>query len=65
MPGKVIALFVEAGTSVERGQPLLVIEAMKMEHTIIAPSTGRIASIRFGVGDQVTEGVQLVEFAAQ
>ncbi|MCD6681679.1 MAG: acetyl/propionyl/methylcrotonyl-CoA carboxylase subunit alpha [Burkholderiaceae bacterium] len=65
MPGKVIALFVEAGASVERGQPLLVIEAMKMEHTIVAPSTGRVASIRFGVGDQVGEGVQLVEFAAQ
>ncbi|MBW7924129.1 MAG: acetyl/propionyl/methylcrotonyl-CoA carboxylase subunit alpha [Burkholderiaceae bacterium] len=65
MPGKVIALFVEAGASVERGQPLLVIEAMKMEHTISAPSAGRVASIRFGVGDQVAEGAQLVEFAAQ
>ena len=65
MPGKVIALFVEAGVSVERGQPLLVIEAMKMEHTISAPSAGRVASIRFGVGDQVAEGAQLVEFAAQ
>ncbi len=65
MPGKVIALFVAAGASVERGQPLLVIEAMKMEHTISAPSAGRVAAIRFGVGDQVAEGVQLVEFAAQ
>ncbi len=65
MPGKVIALFVEAGASVERGQPLLVIEAMKMEHTISAPSAGRVAAIRFGVGDQVAEGVQLVEFATQ
>ncbi|MCO5100641.1 MAG: acetyl/propionyl/methylcrotonyl-CoA carboxylase subunit alpha [Burkholderiaceae bacterium] len=65
MPGKVIALFVEAGATVERGQPLLVIEAMKMEHTISAPSAGRVASIRFGVGDQVAEGAQLVEFAAQ
>ena len=64
MPGKVIALFVEVGAEVERGQALLVIEAMKMEHTISAPSAGRIASIRFAVGDQVTEGVQLVEFAA-
>jgi 3-methylcrotonyl-CoA carboxylase alpha subunit len=65
MPGKVIALFVEAGATVERGQPLLVIEAMKMEHTISAPSAGRVASVRFGVGDQVAEGAQLVEFAAQ
>ncbi|HEY0877647.1 MAG TPA: acetyl/propionyl/methylcrotonyl-CoA carboxylase subunit alpha [Zeimonas sp.] len=65
MPGKVIALFVEAGATVERGQPLLVIEAMKMEHTISAPAAGRVASIRYGVGDQVVEGAQLVEFAAQ
>ncbi len=65
MPGKVIALFVEPGAQVERGQPLLVMEAMKMEHTISAPAAGRVSAIRFAVGDQVAEGAQLVEFAAQ
>ena len=38
MPGRVTRLLVEAGSTVRRGQPLMVIEAMKMEHTIIAPA---------------------------
>ncbi len=63
MPGKVIALMVAAGAKVARGQPLLVIEAMKMEHTISAPADGEIASVLCAVGEQVADGVQLVEFA--
>ena len=60
MPGKVIAVLVETGASVEKGAPLLVMEAMKMEHTIVAPSTGKVGEILFGVGDQVADGAQLL-----
>jgi 3-methylcrotonyl-CoA carboxylase alpha subunit len=60
MPGKVIAVLVEAGATVSKGQPLLVMEAMKMEHTIAAPSEGKVASLPFRVGDQVAEGATLV-----
>jgi 3-methylcrotonyl-CoA carboxylase alpha subunit len=60
MPGKVIAVLVETGAAVEKGAPLLVMEAMKMEHTIVAPSKGRVVEILFGVGDQVSDGAQLL-----
>jgi len=60
MPGKVIAVLVEAGASVEKGAPLLVMEAMKMEHTIVAPATGKVGEILFAVGDQVSDGAQLL-----
>jgi 3-methylcrotonyl-CoA carboxylase alpha subunit len=62
MPGKVIAVAVEAGTRVARGAPLLVMEAMKMEHTIVAPADGVVAELLYGVGDQVAEGAELVRF---
>jgi 3-methylcrotonyl-CoA carboxylase alpha subunit len=45
MPGKVIAVLVVAGASVEKGAPLMVMEAMKMEHTILAPSSGKVSEI--------------------
>ena len=60
MPGKVIAIHVRAGDRVSRGDPLLVMEAMKMEHTINAPQDGVIAEVRYAVGDQVAEGDALV-----
>ncbi|HEU0202377.1 MAG TPA: acetyl/propionyl/methylcrotonyl-CoA carboxylase subunit alpha [Burkholderiaceae bacterium] len=62
MPGKVIALLAEPGAAVEKGAPLLVMEAMKMEHTVIAPQRGVVKSFRFAVGDQVSDGIELVEF---
>ncbi len=62
MPGKVIALLAKAGAVVEKGAPLLVLEAMKMEHTINAPRAGTVKSFRFAAGDQVAEGAELVEF---
>jgi len=62
MPGKVIALLAIPGAAVEKGAPLLVLEAMKMEHTISAPHAGTVKSFRFSAGDQVEEGVALVEF---
>ncbi|WP_337903610.1 biotin/lipoyl-containing protein, partial [Cupriavidus necator] len=63
MPGKVIAVMVEPGSTVTRGTPLLVMEAMKMEHTISAPADGVVSEVLFGVGEQVTEGAQLLAFA--
>ena len=62
MPGKVIALLAKPGAIVDKGAPLLVLEAMKMEHTISAPRAGTVKSFRFAAGDQVDEGVELVEF---
>ena len=62
MPGKVIALLAKPGAAVEKGTPLLVLEAMKMEHTISAPHAGTVKSFRFAAGDQVDEGAALVDF---
>jgi 3-methylcrotonyl-CoA carboxylase alpha subunit len=62
MPGKVIALLAEPGARIEKGAPLMILEAMKMEHTILAPATGIVAAYRYGVGDQVADGAELVEF---
>jgi 3-methylcrotonyl-CoA carboxylase alpha subunit len=64
MPGRVVQLFVGAGEAVRRGQALLVIEAMKMEHTIAAPYDGTVAAMPYAVGDLVEEGVELIELAA-
>ena len=63
MPGKVIAFLAKAGDSVTRGQPLAVMEAMKMEHTIAAPRDGRIDELLYAVGDQVDEGGELLRLA--
>ncbi|AUT71093.1 acetyl/propionyl/methylcrotonyl-CoA carboxylase subunit alpha [Paraburkholderia hospita] len=60
MPGKVIAVLVEQGAVVEKGQPLIVMEAMKMEHTIGSPTAGKVAEVLYAVGDQVTDGAQLL-----
>ncbi len=60
MPGKVIAVLVEPGAIVEKGAPLIVMEAMKMEHTIGAPAAGKVAEVLFAVGDQVADGAQLL-----
>ena len=65
MPGRVTRLLVEAGSTVRRGQPLMVIEAMKMEHTIIAPADGTVEKVRFAVGDMVEEGAELITLAAE
>jgi 3-methylcrotonyl-CoA carboxylase alpha subunit len=60
MPGKVIAVLVEPGTVVEKGTPLIVMEAMKMEHTIGAPAAGTVSEVLYAVGDQVADGAQLL-----
>ena len=64
MPGKVIAFLAKAGDVVVQGQPLAVMEAMKMEHTIAAPRDGTIAELLYAVGDQVSEGGELLRLAA-
>jgi 3-methylcrotonyl-CoA carboxylase alpha subunit len=64
MPGKVVAVKTEAGARVRRGAPLLVLEAMKMEHTIAAPADGVVEAIHYRAGDQVDEGTELVTFKA-
>jgi 3-methylcrotonyl-CoA carboxylase alpha subunit len=64
MPGKIVAVLVEKGKEVEKGAPLLIMEAMKMEHTIAAPANGTVEDLLYGVGDQVAEGAQLLAFKA-
>ena len=64
MPGKVIALMASAGSIVEKGAPLLVLEAMKMEHTITAPNRGKVKAFHYAPGDQVADGAELVDFEA-
>ncbi len=65
MPGAITALLVKVGDEVTRGTPLLILEAMKIEHTINAPFDGTVTEIRFQVGEQVlTEGVELIKLDA-
>jgi 3-methylcrotonyl-CoA carboxylase alpha subunit len=60
MPGRVTQLLVGAGDAVRRGEPLMIIEAMKMEHTVAAPVDGIVDAVRFSVGDLVEEGAELI-----
>jgi len=62
MPGKVIALLAAPGATVAKGTPLVVLEAMKMEHTLVAPADGTLKSFCYAVGEQVTDGAELAEF---
>ena len=62
MPGKVVALLAQPGQKVEKGAPLLILEAMKMEHTITAPAAGTVRAFCYAAGEQVGDGAALVEF---
>jgi 3-methylcrotonyl-CoA carboxylase alpha subunit len=64
MPGKVIAFLAAVGEQVKAGQPLAVMEAMKMEHTIAAPRDGMVEELLYAVGDQVNEGGELLRLKA-
>ena len=64
MPGRIVATLVAPGTAVKRGSPLLVLEAMKMEHTLQAPADGTVQGYRVKAGDQVGDGAVLVDFEA-
>ncbi len=61
MPGRVIAVRVEPGQAVTKGQELLVVEAMKMENALRAPRDGTVKSVAARAGDMVSAGVVLVE----
>jgi 3-methylcrotonyl-CoA carboxylase alpha subunit len=65
MPGKVVAVLASKGQQVKKGDPLVIMEAMKMEHTIGAPSDGMVEEILYQVGDQVADGAPLLAFAAE
>jgi len=60
MPGVVLAVHVKDGEPVERGQPLIVMEAMKMEHTLTASGAGTVTELRVGKGDRVRDGDALL-----
>ena len=60
MPGLVLKILVEQGDVVAKGAPLLILEAMKMEHQIIAPSDGTVAAIHCREGELVQPGIELV-----
>ena len=64
MPGKIIQLLVREGEKVAKGQPLAVLEAMKMEHTLSAPAAATVEAVAVAVGDQVADGTIVVRFAA-
>ena len=63
MPGKILEVKVKTGQTVDAGELLMVMEAMKMEHRIVAPKTGTISRVGFSIGDQVQQGDTLVEMA--
>jgi 3-methylcrotonyl-CoA carboxylase alpha subunit len=65
MPGKIVAVHAAAGEGVTKGQPLVTLEAMKMEHALTAPFDGVIAGVFAQVGDQVTEGAVLARVEVQ
>ena len=60
MNGRVVALFVEEGAAVEAGQRLAVVEAMKMEHALVAPFAGIVRDLVATVGDQVEMGERIM-----
>lgn len=62
MPGKVIKVLKAEGDSVKAGEPVMILEAMKMEHVIKAPTDGVLARVPFAAGDQVEDGTVLAEF---
>ena len=62
MPGKIITVMVKVGDDVKKGTPLVILEAMKMEHTIVAPVDGIVSQVHFKVGEQVSDGDALLAF---
>ncbi len=64
MPGKIVSVSVKAGDTVTKGQPLLVLEAMKMEHAMTAPFDGVVIELNATAGGQVSEGVVLAKLEA-
>ena len=65
MPGRVIEVKARTGARVKKGAPLVVVEAMKMEHTIVAPTDGTVERVNAKAGDLVDEGAQLIDFRSE
>ena len=65
MPGKIVAVAVAPGDAVTRGQALVTLEAMKMEHTLTAPFDGKVCDVSVAVGQQVSDGAALVVVAVE
>ncbi|MEC7648267.1 MAG: acetyl-CoA carboxylase biotin carboxylase subunit [Pseudomonadota bacterium] len=65
LPGRVVSVVVAAGDMVSAGQILMVIEAMKMEHSITAPAASTVETVHFSEGDQVDEGAELVALSPE
>jgi 3-methylcrotonyl-CoA carboxylase alpha subunit len=61
MPGVVLKLLVKPGDSVSKGAPLVILEAMKMEHQIVAPGDGTVLAVHCSEGEMVQPGVELVD----
>ena len=61
MPGKIFKILKDAGSEVKKGEPILILEAMKMEHSIRSDKDGKIKKIFFKVGELVQGGVTLAE----
>ena len=61
MPGKILKINVGEGDSVKKGETLLILEAMKMEHQIRSPKDGVVSQILFREGERVSQGVELIE----
>jgi acetyl/propionyl-CoA carboxylase alpha subunit len=61
MPGKIVSVAAKAGAKLKKGDPILVLEAMKMEHTLTAPFDGKLAELNAKAGAQVSEGVLLAK----
>jgi 3-methylcrotonyl-CoA carboxylase alpha subunit len=65
MHGKLIAVFVQPGDRVEKGQRVAIVEAMKMEHALVAPADGEVAEVAAELGAQVSEGARLIVLKAE
>jgi 3-methylcrotonyl-CoA carboxylase alpha subunit len=61
MPGKIVSVAAKAGAKLKKGDPILVLEAMKMEHTLTAPFDGKLTELNAKPGAQVSEGVLLAK----
>jgi 3-methylcrotonyl-CoA carboxylase alpha subunit len=61
MPGKIVSVAAKAGAKLKKGDPILVLEAMKMEHTLTAPFDGKLTELNAKAGAQVSEGVLLAK----
>jgi len=64
MPGKIIRLQVAQGDTVSKGQELVMMEAMKMEHSLYAPAAGKVASVHCQEGELVADGSVLLALEA-